>query len=93
MPPPVFNWMRDLLHFRQEHAALRRGGLVQLLVNQDQYAYLRTSPEEYVLVVLNRAGNAKPIQIDVDDLSLPEGLKFQPFLRRARRTSRYRQAS
>ena len=75
----IFNWMRDLLHFRQAHPSLRRGGLVQLLVNQDQYAYLRSSPEEHVLVVLNRAGNAKPIEIEVDDLRLPEGLRFKSF--------------
>lgn len=75
----VFNWTRDLLRFRQAHTALRRGGLVQLLVDQDRYAYLRTSPEEDVLVVLNRAGREKPIQIDVDDLPLREGLRLQSF--------------
>ena len=52
----VFNWTRNLLHFRQEHPALRGGGLIELLVNQDQYAYLRRSQEENVLVILNRAG-------------------------------------
>jgi glycosidase len=76
----IYLWMHDLLHFRQDHAALRRGGLVQLLVNKDQYAYLRSTPEEYVLVVLNRAGTAKPIEIDMDDLQLPEGLRFSPFV-------------
>jgi glycosidase len=75
----VFHWTRDLLRFRQAHPAVRRGGLVQLLVNQDQYAYLRSSPEERVLVVLNRAGSAKPIQIDVDDLPLAEGLRLKSF--------------
>ena len=38
--------------FRAAHPALRHGGLVQLMVNKDQYAFLRTSPEERVLVVL-----------------------------------------
>jgi len=75
----VYEWERGLLHFRQEHPALRRGGLTELLVNRDQYAYLRTSPEEYVLVVLNRAGDAKALEIDVDDLSMPEGLRFRSF--------------
>jgi glycosidase len=75
----VFEWMRDLLHFRRDHPALRRGGLVQLLVNQDQYAYLRSSPEEHVLVVLNRAGAAKPIEIEVDDLKLGAMPRFQGF--------------
>jgi glycosidase len=74
----VFNWTRDLLHFRQEHTAIRRGGMIELLTNQDQYAYLRTSPEEDVLVVLNRAGHDKPIQIDVDDLPLKDGLRLTP---------------
>ena len=76
----VFNWTRQLLHFRQAHPALRRGDLVQLLVNQDQYAYLRSSPEEHVLVVLNRAGSAKPLTIEVDDLPLANGLRLQPLL-------------
>jgi len=74
----VFNWTRDLLHFRQQHPAIRQGGLIQLISNQDQYAYLRTSAEEDVLVVLNRAGREKPIQIDVDDLSLKDGLRLTP---------------
>jgi glycosidase len=74
----IYNWTRDLLHFRQEHPAIRQGGLIQLLVNQDQYAYLRTSAEEDVLVVLNRAGHEKPIQIDVDDLPLKDGLRLTP---------------
>jgi glycosidase len=74
----VFDFTRDLLRFRAAHPALRRGGLVQLLVNSDQYAYVRSTPEERVLVVLNRAGSGKPIELDVDDLGWPEGLEFAP---------------
>ena len=76
----VYNFTRQLLHFRQEHFALRRGSLVQVLVNKDQYVYLRSSSDEYVLVVLNRAGAAEPINLNVDDLGLPEGLRFSPFV-------------
>lgn len=75
----VFNFTRSLLHFRQAHLALQRGDLIELLVNQDQYAYLRSSPEELVLVSLNRAGSAAPIQIDVDDLGIPNGTLFKSF--------------
>ena len=75
----VFNWTRALLHFRAEHRALRRGRLTQLLVNKDQYAYLRDSPDEYVLVVLNRAGAAKPVEIDTADLPVAEGLRLASF--------------
>ncbi len=75
----VFNFTRDLLHFRAEHPALRRGGMTQLLVNNEQYAYVRSTPGEQVLVVLHRAGRSKPIELDVDDLGWPEGLQFSAF--------------
>jgi hypothetical protein len=48
-----------------------------LLVNQDQYAVLRSSPEEHVIVVLNRSG--KGLELDVDDLPLADGLKLESF--------------
>jgi glycosidase len=72
----VFESLRALLHFRKAHPALRRGKLVQLMVDRDQYAYLRSTPEEHVLVLLNRAGRHGPIELEVDDLPLPEGLRF-----------------
>lgn len=75
----IFNWTRGLLRFRQAHPALRRGDLVNLLVTRDQYAYLRTSPGEYILVLLNRAGNTNPVPLPVNDLALPEGLRFKSF--------------
>ncbi|HWC99287.1 MAG TPA: alpha-amylase family glycosyl hydrolase [Candidatus Sulfopaludibacter sp.] len=75
----VFQFTRDMLHFRAEHPALRRGGLVQLMVSADQYAYVRSTPEERVLVVLNRAGAGKPIELDVADLGWPDGLRFAQF--------------
>jgi glycosidase len=75
----VFDFTRELLRFRQAHPALQRGGLTELLVNQDQYAYLRSSPEELVLVALNRAGAATPIQIEVEDLGIPNGMRFKSF--------------
>jgi glycosidase len=76
----VFDWTRTLLHFRQEHPAVRRGALTQLACDSDRYAYLRSSSEEDVLVILNRAGAEKPIEISVDDLPLPNGLRFTSLL-------------
>jgi glycosidase len=72
---PEFIFLRELLRQRAAHPALRHGDLVQLMVNKDQYAFLRTSPEERVLVVLNRAGSQRPIALDVSDLHLVEGPK------------------
>ena len=76
----VFDWTRALLHYRQAHPALRRGSLTQLVADTDRYAYLRSSPEEDVLVILNRAGNEKPIELPVDDLPLTDGLRLTSFV-------------
>src|SRR5262249_1881647 len=73
----VFNATQALLRFRAAHPALRRGSLTHLLVNKDQYVCLRSSPEEHVLVVLNRAG--APLELEVDDLPLPDGLRFASY--------------
>jgi glycosidase len=59
-----FQFLRDLLRQRAAHPALRHGDLVQVLVEKDRYAYVRTSPEERVLVVLNRAGSERPIEVE-----------------------------
>ncbi len=80
----IYNFTRALLHFRQAHPALQRGNLTEMVTGQDEYAYLRSLPEERVLVVLNRAGNAKPIALDVEDLGMPEGLRLKPFAAGAR---------
>jgi glycosidase len=73
----VFNATRALLRFRAAHPALRRGSMTQLLANRDQYVCLRSSPEEHVLVALTRGG--APLDLDVDDLPLPDGLRLAPY--------------
>lgn len=75
----VFQFTRDLLHFRAEHPALRRGSLVNLLVTNHQYAYIRSTADENVLIVLNRETAGKPIQLDVDDLHWRDGLLVSAF--------------
>lgn len=72
----VFSWLRSLLHFRREHAALRGGRLVNLAVGQDHYAYLRSSGSEHVLVLFHR-GSPKPFDLSLEGVDLPEGLGFQ----------------
>ena len=73
----VYDRTRALLRFRAAHPALRRGTLTQLLVNADQYAFLRSSPEEHVVVVLNRSG--KTLELDVEDLPLADGLRLTSY--------------
>ncbi len=74
----VFDHLRSLLHFRRDHEALRRGSLMNLVTEKDRYVYLRSSPGEHVLVVLNRAGGSAPLLIDTSDLDVVEGTTFQP---------------
>jgi glycosidase len=73
----VFDHLQRLLRFRRDHAAIRVGSLVQLLVEKDRYAYMRSGPGEHVLVVLDRTGSGKVVELEVDDLGLREGLRFQ----------------
>jgi glycosidase len=73
----MFDATRALLHFRAEHPALRHGSMTSLLSNKDQYACLRTSAEEQVLVVLNRAGT--PVELEVDDLPLADGVRLASY--------------
>ena len=70
----VFQLTRDLLHLRAEHAALRRGSMVNLMVTNHQYAYVRSTPAESLLVVLNRDAEKRSIQLEIDDLHWPEGV-------------------
>ncbi len=58
--------VRELIHLRKSHSALRRGDFEPLYVDNDIYAYLRSDAEERILTVLNKAKTAKKI-----DLQLP----------------------
>lgn len=72
----VFHHVQALLRFRQTHPALRTGNLVNLAVEQDRYAYLRSTPQEHVVILLNRGGSAT-VRLEAGDLPLPEGAIFQ----------------
>jgi hypothetical protein len=49
-----------------------------LLVENDRYAYIRSTSEESVLVVLDR-GTGGALEIEVDDIPLRDGLRFRSF--------------
>jgi glycosidase len=57
----VFEWTRDLLRLRREHAALRRGALLDLHFDDDSYAYARRDGGETIVVALNRAAAPKEL--------------------------------
>jgi len=71
----VFDFVRDLLHLRKTHAALRRGRLVHYPPPflsrppwlSNVYKYLRMTDEEKILVVVN--GNETAQQVDLSEVS------------------------
>ncbi|HEX2714053.1 MAG TPA: alpha-amylase family glycosyl hydrolase [Candidatus Acidoferrales bacterium] len=73
----AFDFLRKVLHFRQAHLALQGGSLLQLLVEDNRYAYLRSSGNDQVLVVLDRSGASRPVEIETDDLGIPDGARFR----------------
>lgn len=59
----AFDFLQQLLRWRKEHPAMRRGRMTVLLANESQLAYLRSSEEEHVLVVISRAGEGQAIEL------------------------------
>ena len=76
----VYEWTRDLLWLRREHAALRRGSLLDLHYDEDSYAYARRDSSETVVVALNRAPAPKEMTIPASYLGAPEGARLEPLL-------------
>jgi Maltogenic Amylase, C-terminal domain len=65
--------VKELLHLRQRHAALRRGELIHLFCDDRVLAYLRGSaagPEEaaeQLLVVLNNSDQPSTVEFNLRD--------------------------
>jgi glycosidase len=76
----MFEWTRDLLRLRREHAALRRGSLTDLHFDDDSYAYARRDGGETVVVALNRAAAPKEMSIPAAYLDARDGARLEPLL-------------
>ena len=57
-PDSLFNFTKKLLRLRRQHPALQHGDFVPLETGPGLLAYLRTTPEQAVLVALNFKGHA-----------------------------------
>ena len=76
----MFEWTRDLLRLRREHAALRRGALLDLHFDEDSYAYARRDGAETVVVALNRAAAPKEMTLPAAYLDARDGARLEPLL-------------
>ena len=57
-PDSLFNFTKKMLSLRKEYPALRRGDYVPLETRAGTLAYLRTTPDQSVLVAINFKGHA-----------------------------------
>ena len=72
----IFKQVRGLLHFRQQHAALRRGTYIHIFSDVQTFAFARDfvgdgaqSPEK-LFMVMNNAGQSRTVEIDLKDTQL-----------------------
>jgi glycosidase len=65
--------LQHLGRLRAELEPLRRGAMVELLVDTDQYAFARTTPQSSVLVVFNRSAQPADLHIPLQGSQISEG--------------------
>ncbi|HNX55100.1 MAG TPA: glycoside hydrolase family 13 protein [Prolixibacteraceae bacterium] len=58
----VFNYMKKLIHWRNENPVIHSGRLLHYIPRDNVYTYFRMNAEKTVMVVLNN--NAKPMTVD-----------------------------
>jgi glycosidase len=72
----VFQHVRRLTRLRAETEPLRRGALVQLLAEEQVYAFARKGGSGSAVVVINNAPRAAEVDLDVGAVGLPEGARL-----------------
>ena len=81
----MYEWTRDLLRLRREHASLRRGALLDLAFDADSYAYARRHEGETVVVAFNRSAAPKEMTFPASYLEARDGARLEPLLAAADR--------
>jgi neopullulanase len=77
----MFDWTRAVLRLRREHAALRRGTLLDLFFDdREAYAYARRDSGETIVIAINRAAAPKEITFPADYLDARDGAHLEPLL-------------
>ncbi len=73
-PDQLFNFTKKLLSLRKAHPALLHGDFVPLQAGPGILSYLRTTPEQTVLVAINFKGRAR----EISPLPRENGKHFSP---------------
>jgi glycosidase len=72
--------LQRLGRIRKELEPLRRGAMVELLAETDQYAFARTTPQSAVVVVFNRSSEPVDLKIPLTGSHVPEGASLEDAL-------------
>jgi len=73
----LFTQLQALTRLRARSVALRRGRMVNLLVEDRAYAFARVTPEERVVVVFNNAPQAVTLHIPLAGSGVAEGATLE----------------
>ena len=76
----LFRAVRELACLRAATPALREGTLIDLLVEDETYAFARISAGSRVVVVFNRASVSTKLHIPVSGLGIQNGIRLQNVL-------------
>ncbi len=83
----MYEWTRDWLRLRREHAALRRGSLTDLFFDDDAYAFSRRAGDETLVVVFNRSAAPKEFTFPAVYLDADDGAALEPLVGEVKRTT------
>ena len=70
----VFEHLKKLTGLRAQLEPLRRGALVNLLTDEQQYVYARTASGATVVVAINNSGKPATVEFNVTPVKLADGL-------------------
>ena len=76
----MFEWTRDWLKLRREHAAMRHGRLIDLAFDEDSYVFARQTPNETVILAFNRAASVKRTTAPAAFIDAADGAELVPLL-------------
>jgi len=76
----MFDWTRDWLRLRRQHASIRRGRQLDLFFDDDSYAYARRDRDETVVIAINRAAAPKEMTLPAAYLEARDGARLEPLL-------------
>ncbi len=76
----MFEWTREWLKLRREHAAMRHGRLVDLAADEHTYAFARQTADETIILAFNRAAVPKRIAAPAAFIDLADGAELVPLI-------------